>query len=186
MKTHSKLGRDGALRRPRRSATVPVAASPAVPGTVEPYARWAASALLRPGRSHSGNCAAFTLIEVMIAMGIFFMAIFAILGLVSSNLRNARRLQQKPVDASALIAELSLTNKLTAGSDHGDFSDYGDLYKGYRWDSEITEVRTNGLFQVEYMVTGPSSGGQTPPQTHLTVLLWRPLSTPGTPVPGGR
>ncbi len=124
---------------------------------------------------------AFTLIEVMIAMGIFFMAIFAILGLVSSNLRSARRLQQKPVDASALIAELSLTNKLTAGSDHGDF---GDLYPGYTWDSEITEVRTNGLFQVEYLVNGPTSGGQAPSHSHLSVLMWRPLSAPGG-LPGG-
>jgi len=37
---------------------------------------------------------AFTLLEVMIATGILFVAIFAILGLVFANLRNARLLQQ--------------------------------------------------------------------------------------------
>ena len=36
---------------------------------------------------------AFSLLEVMVAIGIFFMAVFAILGLVSSSLANARQLQ---------------------------------------------------------------------------------------------
>src|SRR5208283_4969437 len=37
---------------------------------------------------------AFTLMEVMVAAGIFFMAVFAILALVSNTLRNARGLRQ--------------------------------------------------------------------------------------------
>lgn len=119
---------------------------------------------------------AFTIIEVMIAMGIFFMAIFAILGLVSSNLRTARRLQQQQVDASMLIGQLTLTNKLEAGSDSGDF---GDLYPGYKWESLTTEVATNGLFQVEYNVTAPTTPGKDPVQNHLTVILWRPESVQG-------
>jgi hypothetical protein len=119
---------------------------------------------------------AFTLLEVMIAMGIFFMCIFAILGLVSSNLRLARKLQDSPVDANMLISELSLTNKLQEGSDSGDF---GELYPGYKWESQLTEVGTNGLFQVEYMVTAPTIRGQNPVQTHLTALLWRPNSVAG-------
>ncbi len=125
--------------------------------------------------------AAFTLIEVMVAIGIFFMAMFAILGLMSNTLRNARLLQQQRVDASMLISQLSLTNQLAEGSDSGDF---GELYPGYRWTSEITE-RTNGLFQVEYLVTGPTIPGSEPVQSHMTVLLWRPNSptslTPGLP-----
>ena len=47
------------------------------------------------------------------------MCIFAILELVSSNLRNARRLQEPHVDAGSLIAELSLTNKLYEGAESG-------------------------------------------------------------------
>jgi type II secretory pathway pseudopilin PulG len=124
---------------------------------------------------------AFTLVEVMIAMGIFFMAVFAILALVTTNLRNARNLQKQRVDATMLISQLSLTNQLTAGSDSGDF---GELYPGYRWTSEITEI-TNGLFQVEYLVTGPPVAGSDPAQTHMAALLWRPNSpsslTPGMP-----
>ena len=37
---------------------------------------------------------AFTLLEVMIACGIFFIAVFAILALVSNTLRNAQRLRR--------------------------------------------------------------------------------------------
>jgi type II secretion system protein I len=115
---------------------------------------------------------AFTLIEVMIALGIFFMAMFAILGLVSQNIRNARRLQDPGVDASMLIGQLSLTNQLTAGTDSGDF---GKLYRGYRWTSEISEI-TNGLFQVDYLVTAPAVPGALPVETKMSVLLWRPNS----------
>jgi len=58
---------------------------------------------------------AFTLLEVMIAMGIFFMFIFAILELVSTNLRHVQRLQKPTVDIGSLASELSLTNKLSRG-----------------------------------------------------------------------
>ena len=37
---------------------------------------------------------AFTLLEVMIAVAIFFVSAFAILGLISSSLANVRRLQR--------------------------------------------------------------------------------------------
>ena len=72
--------------------------------------------------------AAFTLMEVMIACGVFFMCVFAILALVSNTLRNARVLRATKVDAGMIAAQLSLTNKLFEGSESGDF---GDLYTGY-------------------------------------------------------
>jgi hypothetical protein len=125
-------------------------------------------------RLHGPRIAAFTLLEVMIAMGIFFMCIFAILGLVSANLRNARLLQRPVVDASMLIAELSQTNKLVEGVETGDF---GDLYPGYRWTREINQVKTNGLFQVDFVVTPPAH--DTRIDTHMSVLLWRPDSAAG-------
>lgn len=118
--------------------------------------------------------AAFTLLEVMIASGIFFMAIFAILSLVSGNLRNARRLQEPPVDAGMLLADLCQTNKLTEGSDSGDF---GELYPGYRWTSDIRQVSTNGLFKVEYTVSRP--GGEPNSDTSLSAWLYRPDSPAG-------
>ena len=115
--------------------------------------------------------AAFTLLEVMIAMGIFFMCIFAILEVVATNLRGARSLQNPPVDVSLLIDDLYQTNKLHEGPDSGDF---GELFPGYEWTSDTTLVATNGLFKVEFLVTHRGAGENT--QTHMSVLLWRPES----------
>jgi Tfp pilus assembly protein PilV len=117
---------------------------------------------------------AFSLLEVMIAAGIFFMAIFAILALVSTNIRNARLLQEQPVDPGMLLADLVQTNKLEEGTDQGDF---GDLFPGYTWTCDITQVASNGLFKVEYVVTKPGGGPNS--QTSLSALLYRPDSPAG-------
>ena len=70
---------------------------------------------------------AFSLVEVMIALAIFFMAVFAILALMSTVLKNARLLQSKKgVDAGLVAAQLCLTNKLTEEVESGDF---GDMYQ---------------------------------------------------------
>jgi Tfp pilus assembly protein PilV len=129
-----------------------------------------------PMEKNQTNCAArakdaFTLLEVMIASGIFFMAIFAILALVSANIRNARLLQQPQVDAGLLLADLCQTNQLTEGSDSGDF---GDAFPGYTWSSDITLVATNGLFKVDYVVTRPGGGPNS--ETTMSALLFRPDS----------
>ena len=90
---------------------------------------------------------AFSLLEVMIAMGIFFVAIFGILDLTSQNLVAARRLQRHDPDITTLAAQLSLTNRLEEGFDSGDF---GDMYPDCLWSRTITEVSSNGLFRVDF------------------------------------
>jgi len=117
---------------------------------------------------------AFTLVEVMIALGIFFMAMFAILGLVANSLRNARALQRKTVDCGMVAAQLSLTNKLTEGLETGDF---GDLYPDFEWTRDIYEVGTNGLFQTD-MIVQRRAGGVV--ESKLSILLFRPDSPPGS------
>ncbi len=124
---------------------------------------------------------AFTLLEVMIAMGLFFMAVFSILALISNGLRNARALQQTTVDAGMLAAELSLTNKLTEGVESGDF---GDLYRDYKWAQEIVEVETNGLFEVRFVVMHNAGGRMV--ETPMTILLFRPESSASGGVGGLR
>src|SRR6266481_4935133 len=81
---------------------------------------------------------AFSLVEVMIALAIFFMAVFAILGLMSSVLRNARLLQSKKgVDAGLVAAQhLCLTNKLVEEVQSGDF---GEMYRDYAWTMDTYE-----------------------------------------------
>jgi hypothetical protein len=117
---------------------------------------------------------AFSLLEVMIAIGIFFMSCFVILSLVSSSLANARRLQRPMVDASMIASELSLTNKLVEISQSGDF---GKLYPGYSWTAEINEVQSNKLFQVDYVVR--DDGSKQVVQT-MSVLFFRPQSPAGS------
>ncbi len=122
---------------------------------------------------------AFTLLEVMIALGIFFMAMFTILALVSNSLRNARALQETDVDPAMLAAQLTLTNRLFEGSESGDFSDFSETYRDYSWDKYTTHI-TNTLWQVDFVVH--HRVGRKPVDTSLSVLVFSPLSQS---LPGG-
>jgi len=115
----------------------------------------------------------FTLLEVMIALAIFFMAIFAILQSTSQSLGAARLLQQKEStpDLGILIGELSLTNKVEEGILDGDFGDY---YPGAAWTREINSVATNGLFQVDFTIRW--FNGKKPMESRSSILLWSPNS----------
>lgn len=117
---------------------------------------------------------AFTLIEVMVALLIFFMAVFTILGLISNTLRNARALQRKNVDSGMVAAQLSLTNRLSEQLEEGDF---GDAYPDHKWTSDTYEVGTNGLFQVDILVQ--RQGGNNPIESKMSILLFRPESPQG-------
>jgi len=122
---------------------------------------------------------AFSLLEVMIAIGILFMATFAILGLISGSLANARRLQRPMVDASALLSQLSLTNKLVEGTYSGNLGDaLGKAYADYRWTGEIAEVSSNKLFQADFIIQ-PANGGNEV-VSHITTLFYRPQSIAGS------
>jgi Tfp pilus assembly protein PilV len=151
-------------------------------------ARWKVKMLQRYNVDPRGQCSragtrqssivnrqsAFTLLEVMIAAGIFFMAIFAILAVVSANIRNARLLQEPQVDAGMLLADLCQTNKLYEGSDSGDF---GDLFPNYRWANQIKQVGTNGLFEVDYVISKRDGGPNS--ESTMSALLYRPDSPAG-------
>ena len=117
------------------------------------------------------SSSAFTLLEVMIAVAIFFMAIFAILDLTSRNLRAARSLRQTTVDVSSLAAELSLTNRLYEGTESGDL---GSDFPEYRWERTTTMVSTGGLFQVDFVLYWAVE--QKPVKSELSVILYRPDS----------
>jgi general secretion pathway protein I len=110
----------------------------------------------------------FTLLEVMIALAMFFLAAFSILALVSQNLRAARSLQTSHVTAATLAADLSLTNRLEEGVESGEF---GELFPGYSWVRAITEVSSNGLFSVDFAVI--KDGRE---DSKMTILLFRPES----------
>ena len=95
---------------------------------------------------------AFTLMEVMIATGIFFLATFTILALVSTSLRNARALQRGDVDASmaaSQVYQLLKTNRQAEVSGSGDF---GEAYPDYSFEFASSQYRSNGLLQVKIVV----------------------------------
>lgn len=128
---------------------------------------------------------AFTLLEVMIAMALFFMAIFAILGLVAQNLQIARSLSQGDIDLGTVAVELSLqslTNRdMTEGMVSGDF---GDTYPGASWSANLFLVSSNagglrsaqnqgGLFQADITILWPKNN--LVKEKHASILLYRPM-----------
>jgi hypothetical protein len=87
------------------------------------------------------------------------MAAFAILGLVSSSLEYARRLQRPMVDAGAVASWYSGTNKIVEGTISGDMSEFlGKAYQGYTYSASSVEVQSNMLYQVDFFVYGPDAG----------------------------
>jgi hypothetical protein len=128
-------------------------------------------------RRRSGRVA-FTLIEVMIAMAIFFMAVFAILELVATNLRNARLLETPRVDCGLVIADLYQTNQLEEGNTDVDLD---KVFPGYHCEQDIVAADdvvpmgdTNGLFHVVYILKHPDGTIE----TNLQALIWAPNSKP--------
>lgn len=110
----------------------------------------------------------FTLIEVMIALGIFFAAVFTILALVSQILRNARGLQRPQVDAGMAAALYVNTNRFPEGTVSGDL---GDPLADYSYEIVTDEFATNGLMQAD-IVLSRRGGGQ--PADTLSILVFDP------------
>jgi hypothetical protein len=140
-------------------------------------------------RASSGRpVAAFTLLEVTVALAIFFIAIFAILSLVAQNIRIARGLGLGEVDFGSVAAQVAQTNTLSEGSISGDF---GDSYPGASWTADIMMVATNqgtltssrsgrGLFQVDIAIAWPRNG--LVHQATSSILLYR-TGTGQNPIP---
>jgi Tfp pilus assembly protein PilV len=116
--------------------------------------------------------AAFTLLEVMIACAILFIAVFAILALVSNTLRNAQVLRRVEVDAGMVAAQLFKTNRINVGMDSGDF---GDAYPDFSWQTTADEAFpfTNGLWQVDIIVR---KRGLSQPFDTMSVWVYSPES----------
>lgn len=92
---------------------------------------------------------AFTLLEVMIASGIFFMATFAILALVSSTLRNLKALQKPQVDPGIVAAQYMNTNRWNEGTTSGRFE---DALSDYSFEIDTYQAGTNGLLQADMVL----------------------------------
>ena len=114
----------------------------------------------------------FTLMEVMIACGIFFIAVFTILALVSNTLRNAQVLRHTQVDAGMIASQLFKTNRLNQGTESGDF---GNAFPDYSWQTITDEAfpYTNGLWEVQIEVR---KRGRQDPVDSMKVWVFSPES----------
>jgi hypothetical protein len=155
-------------------------------GRHEHSKHFGASVVFREGAE---NCArggraprrAFSLLEVMIAIAIFFVAAFAILGLISTSLQNVRRLQRPTVDASPVLARYAATNSLVEGTYRGNLGDpelLGKEYRDYTWTADIVEVASNHLYSVECVIQ--PANGKHDILSHMTTVLYKPQSPPGS------
>ena len=136
-----------------------------------------------PCTSQNRETAAFTLLEVMVAVAILFMCLFSILGLVSQSLRQANSLQRVQVDIGSLASELVLTNQFQEGVESGDF---GNVAPGFSWTRETVLFTSNNLFQVNIAVY--DNKVRPPVVSTLSTLFYKPgsVTTPGQAArPGG-
>ena len=111
---------------------------------------------------------AFTLIEVMIALGIFFMAVFTILALVSGILRNARGLQRPQVDAGLAAALYVNTNRFFVGNEAHDLD---ESLPDFSYEVNTDEFATNGLLIAEVVLN--RRGSHFPPDK-ISILVFDP------------
>jgi hypothetical protein len=123
--------------------------------------------------------AGFSLIEVMVALAIFFMCTFVILGLTSQLLQNARAFQTKRVPGVAMVHGwwTSKTNRVVEGVTTVEFSDLSDDL-GERYRDYFAEIEaqpdlemTNGLWDVTYRVISHRSHQV---ESEVSTYYWDP------------
>ena len=132
----------------------------------------------------------FSLLEVVIAVAIFFTAIFAITQLVSSNLSLVRSLQAKRPDLGTLAGKCLMDTNWVDGraapydEDFG-FNDGGRaaLYREAGWERDWMLVATNvsltnGLYRADIRLS--ETLAQQEAITIMSILMYRPggLETP--------
>ena len=135
---------------------------------------------MRTDARHHGT--AFTLLEVLVASAIFFIAIFSILRITTQQLNAARSLQNLEVDTGILPSLISLTNRLDEGPLPPEIRDAfhqmaNDTEGGgeSRWscDGFVTLQATNGLYRVDYVLRKRLVSGSVREFSN-SLLLWRP------------
>lgn len=117
----------------------------------------------------------FTLLEVLIAMAVFFIVVVAVLGSVVQSLGAARALQRPQPDFSILASQIALSNVLEEGFESGDFGDLGAEYNDYTWERQIIEVGSNGFFQVDFIITSSGAKGKSVAES-MSILMHKPGS----------
>lgn len=130
---------------------------------------------------------AFTLLEVIIAMAIFFVAMFSVMQLMSRGLGMARALQQdmpSPGMIAAELAQMAATNRIDDGGSYsGDFEFLApEIYPDFKWEAQTYQYASNGLFKADIVVVGLRNGQTI--ERSMSVFLFSPRSVTLGGVPG--
>jgi len=123
----------------------------------------------------------FSLLEVMIAIDIFFIGACAILDLISSSLKNVRLLQRPSVDAGPILARYAATNSLIEGTWQGSLGDpelLGKEFREYNYIVTVAEIASNHLYAVECAIL--PAHGRHEVLSDMTTILYRPQSPKGS------
>ena len=135
---------------------------------------------IRPSTWEDRRTRAFSMLEVMIAIGIFFTSVFVILQLTSQQLRTARTLQTLDVDTGTLPSLIVMTNALEEGPLPLDIkAGFEEANPGFTCEGMVREYATNGLFQVDYVIYWQREGRVK--EARNSILMWRPGSTRRVP-----
>ena len=140
----------------------------------------------RPNQSRRGK-ASFTLAEVLIAVAIFVIAVFAILELVAQNMQLVKFMQQQRPDLGALAGktlmefpppegELATGQLKPLDDEFGGNGGVGKLilYPNSSWDRSLEAIdATNGLYRATIRVVRENNNGQETEYT-LNFLMFRP------------
>jgi len=140
----------------------------------------------KPGTRNSKLAGGFTLLEVMIAMFVFFIVVFAVLGMVVQSLGAARALQRPQPDFSILASALTLSNCLDIRCESGDFGELGDEYRDYQWErcaEPYPPGSTNeDLKIVRFVITRSGVRGSSVAE-EMEILMYRKSCTPSSARP---
>jgi type IV pilus modification protein PilV len=125
--------------------------------------------------------AAFSLIEVMIAILILGVGLVGLTDGITTALRSSKESERQTT--AALLAAGQVETLRAQGSLQEETSegDCGDALPGYRWKQSITSTRIDGLYQIDVSVEDSESDK---PIYELTTLLFDPGSYSSvTPAP---
>jgi general secretion pathway protein I len=105
-----------------------------------------------PARGGCDHRGAFSLLETLVAVTIFSVAIVAIIETIAANSRAQAWIESEShavVLAQNIMEEMEYAGGLRTGTDGGDFE--GDDSR-YSWSSEVLETEPQGLFEVHVSV----------------------------------
>lgn len=150
----------------RRAAAGP-AGSPSCGTQFDPDAPYALCGRPQLSTFNAQPLRGFSLLEVLIAMAVFFVVVFAILGMVVQSVGAARALQKQHADCGLVAAMFSLSNTLEEGSYSGDFE---GIVPDYNWDAEVFEAGSNGFYQIDITVHQKNARGRSVGET---MSIWK-------------